>query len=81
MDFERSKAFELDRSRGFELDRPRASSVDKDEYAVACGTTRRKKNPIKSIVNVPTARRSRNWEGSFSNANEDKVAKKKALSP
>jgi hypothetical protein len=63
------------------MGRSRASSVDKEEHAPGNGTTRRKKNPIKLMVNVPMARRSRNCEGFFSSAKEDNVAKKKALSP
>lgn len=50
-------------------------------YDWGCGITRRKKNPTKHMVNVPTARSRRKWPVSSSKANEDTVAKKKALSP
>lgn len=50
-------------------------------YDWGCGMTRRKKNPTKHMAKVPTARRRRKWPVSSSKANEDMVAKKKALSP
>ena len=43
--------------------------------------TRKKKDEIKAIENVPMERSNRKCEVSSGNASEDKVEKKKALSP
>ncbi len=72
---------DLVRYSEFESDRPRASSVDTAEYDDVCGMTRRKKEEMKVMLNVPAARRRRKSEVLSGNAKEEIVEKKNALRP
>ena len=65
---------------GFDIGRS-CWSVGTAEYSKECGTTWRKKNPMKGIANVLTVNSKSKPAGSLLNANEDIAEKKNALRP